>query len=153
MVKQAKCILCHTIDGVGGHSGPELTGDGSKTEAEWIEFHRMTYVQGEKDMKNWIYQHFVNPQKIEPLSGMPVLPIEDPVTHKVRPLNDDDIKALTIYILSLKDPAVESIPQRLLPVYQKSIKKSNCPVLIPPVLLRGEHSNGRREETQTHRLH
>ncbi len=34
---EMKCSMCHKIDGVGGKIGPELSGVGSRKDAEWIK--------------------------------------------------------------------------------------------------------------------
>ncbi len=34
---EMKCSMCHKVDGVGGKIGPELSGVGSRKDAEWIK--------------------------------------------------------------------------------------------------------------------
>lgn len=34
---EMKCPMCHKMDGVGGKIGPELSGVGSRKDAEWIK--------------------------------------------------------------------------------------------------------------------
>ena len=34
---EMKCAMCHKVDGVGGKIGPELSGVGSRKDAEWIK--------------------------------------------------------------------------------------------------------------------
>ena len=34
---EMKCPMCHKIEGVGGKIGPELSGVGSRKDAEWIK--------------------------------------------------------------------------------------------------------------------
>lgn len=69
------CGACHMIGGVGGTSGPDLSHVGSKQpDAQWQT------------------QHLKDPQSVTPGSAMP------PYAH----LSDEDIQALTNYMLSLK---------------------------------------------------
>lgn len=67
------CAGCHTINGIGGTSGPDLTHVGSKRN------------------KAWLAGHFRNPQAYVANSAMPK--VEAP---------DADIEHLTEYMLSLK---------------------------------------------------
>ncbi len=68
------CSACHTIGGIGGTSGPDLTRVGAKYDGEW---HR---------------KHFKDPQSVVPGSAMP------PFAH----LSDEEIEVLTNYMLSLR---------------------------------------------------
>lgn len=68
-----KCSACHTINGIGGTTGPDLTHVGSKRDAHWLK------------------EHFENPQKVVPNSAMPK--VEAP---------EADIEKLTDYMLTLK---------------------------------------------------
>jgi nitric oxide reductase subunit C len=67
------CSNCHTINGIGGTSGPDLTHVGSKHD------------------KDWFIGHFKDPQKLVKNSAMP------PVTA-----SDLAIGQLTAYMLTLK---------------------------------------------------
>lgn len=71
--QQLGCGGCHRIHGVGGAVGPDLS-----------------YVGDRRD-RDWLTRHFRNPQSVVPGSVMP------PVNA-----SDDDIEALTAYMLSLK---------------------------------------------------
>ncbi len=71
--QQLGCGGCHRIHGVGGAVGPDLS-----------------YVGDQRD-HDWLIRHFHNPQSVVPGSVMP------PVNA-----SDDDIEALTAYMLSLK---------------------------------------------------
>lgn len=73
---QKACPACHTIGGVGGKVGPDLTAEGGKPG---------------RDLE-WHVRHFRNPAAVVPGSIMP--PLAD--------LSEDDIKALAEYMLSLK---------------------------------------------------
>jgi nitric oxide reductase subunit C len=67
------CSGCHTINGIGGTSGPDLTHVGSKRDGTWL------------------IGHFKDPGKYVPHSAMP----------KVE-ASDADIERLTEYMLTLK---------------------------------------------------
>ena len=67
------CSACHTIHGIGGTSGPDLTAVGSKRDHDWL------------------FGHFKDPEKYVKNSAMP------PLT-----LPDAEIEHLTAYMLNLK---------------------------------------------------
>jgi nitric oxide reductase subunit C len=67
------CSSCHTINGIGGMSGPDLTTVGSKRDHDWL------------------FGHFKDPQKYVKNSAMP------PVA-----LPDEELRQLTDYMLTLK---------------------------------------------------
>ena len=66
------CAGCHSVNGSGGTIGPSLNGLS----------HRQT--------KDWVMQHFLDPQKLSPGSVMP--------PYK---LSDSDLNNLTLYLLTL----------------------------------------------------
>jgi nitric oxide reductase subunit C len=68
------CHECHTINGIGGTSGPDLTKVGNRHDREWF------------------IGHFKDPQKFVKNSAMP------PVTA-----SDTEIEQLTVYMLTLKE--------------------------------------------------
>jgi nitric oxide reductase subunit C len=68
------CRNCHTINGIGGTSGPDLTKVGSKHDREWF------------------IGHFKDPQKYVKNSAMP--PVDAP---------DAQIEQLSAYMLTLKE--------------------------------------------------
>jgi nitric oxide reductase subunit C len=68
------CSNCHSINGIGGTSGPDLTKVGSRHDREWF------------------IGHFNDPQKYVKNSAMP------PVTASAQ-----DIEQLTAYMLTLKE--------------------------------------------------
>jgi len=106
---QYGCRGCHTINGVGGHVGPELTGLGSKTELAFALIHDFQYVEGPHTMAQWIYEHFLNPQKIVP--GNPELNYAPTIMPNFG-FTPEQARALTIYVLSLRDPKVDNIPYK-----------------------------------------
>lgn len=69
---QYSCADCHKINGEGESLGPDLSNEGNKRSIEWH------------------FKHFKNPQVFSPESEMPDFE-----------LSDEEIKALTIYMLSL----------------------------------------------------
>ena len=80
---QRGCVACHRIRGVGGALGPDLTFVGSR-----------------KRDPAWHLRHFKDPQATVLGSTMP------PFKH----LPEDELKALTVYMLSLRQ-----MPSALLP--------------------------------------
>lgn len=104
---QYGCRGCHKINGEGGSIGPELTGIGSKTELAFMLIHDFEHVEGPHTMAQWIYEHFLNPQKIVP--GNPELNFAPTIMPNFG-LTPEQAKALTIYVLGLRNPKVDAIP-------------------------------------------
>ena len=71
---QKKCSLCHTIDGVGGKMGGDLSDEGNKGRDE-----------------EWLIKYFKDPKSIIPEAKMP--PVKG---------TDEELKALAAYMMSLK---------------------------------------------------
>ena len=69
------CVACHMIGGVGGTSGPDLTGVGSR-----------------KADADWHLRHLRDPESVVPGSAMP------PYGH----LTDEELGSIVNYMLSLK---------------------------------------------------
>lgn len=101
------CRGCHNINGEGGSIGPELTGLGSKTELAFMLIHDMNHLDGPHTKAMWVYEHFKNPQKVVP--GNPELNFAPTVMPNFG-LTDDQARALTIYMLGLREPKVDAIP-------------------------------------------
>lgn len=72
--QQAGCVACHTLSGIGGTTGPELTKVGQRHEKEWFE--------------TWL----ADPQSVKPGTAMP----------SFSSLGDDKIEALAAYLSSLR---------------------------------------------------
>jgi len=104
---QYGCRGCHKINGEGGSIGPELTGLGSKTELAFMLIHDFEHVEGPHTMAQWIYEHFLNPQKIVP--GNPALNFAPTIMPNFG-LTNEQARALTIYVLGLRNPKVDAIP-------------------------------------------
>ncbi len=73
------CMGCHQIKGVGGQEGPDLTAVGS--QRTWL----------------WLYAHLARPESVVVGSTMPVFP-----------LSRDQIKDITIYLLTLRGDSEQS---------------------------------------------
>lgn len=101
------CRGCHKINGEGGSIGPELTGLGSKTELAFMLIHDFQHVEGAHTKAQWIYEHFLNPQKIVP--GNPELNFAPTVMPNFG-LTKEQATALTIYVLGLRNPQLDAIP-------------------------------------------
>lgn len=104
---QLGCRGCHNINGEGGTVGPELTGLGSKTELAFFLIHDFQHVEGHHTMSQWVYEHFLDPQKIVPGN------LELNLAATIMPnfgLTEEQAKSLTIYILGLRNPKVDAIP-------------------------------------------
>jgi mono/diheme cytochrome c family protein len=73
LFKAGKCSVCHKVGSTGGKLGPDLSNEGNKRKADWLE------------------SYLPNPKSINPKNVMP--PVK---------LKDADLKALIAYVLSLK---------------------------------------------------
>ncbi len=74
LIGELGCIGCHIVEGKGGTIGPELTGVGSRRNADWL------------------YNHFKNPQEANPGSVMPKYD-----------LTDAEIKSLVMLMYGLNE--------------------------------------------------
>jgi len=81
------CLGCHTVSGVGGEEGPDLTRVGDKDPGQ-VDF---AQVPGSRSLANWNLEHFRSPGAVAAGSQMPVLG-----------LAEDQIRTLTFYVLSLR---------------------------------------------------
>jgi mono/diheme cytochrome c family protein len=84
------CRGCHAVAGVGGNDGPDLTRVGERDPGQ-LDF---THVPGERTLAGWLAAHFRAPATVVPGSNMPELG-----------LREEDIAALTLYMLSLRRTA------------------------------------------------
>ncbi len=89
------CLGCHQINGEGGDEGPDLTTVGS--HRNWL----------------WLYAHLARPQGVVPGSTMPVFP-----------LARDQIRDITIYLMTLLDTRDQV---RVMPLRAKHVAKSYEP--------------------------
>lgn len=74
LVNRYLCLGCHQINGEGGEEGPDLSTVGSRRN--WL----------------WLYAHLAKPQAVVVGSTMPVFP-----------LSREEIKEITIYLMTLLD--------------------------------------------------
>jgi mono/diheme cytochrome c family protein len=81
------CLGCHTVSGVGGEEGPDLTRVGDKDPGQ-VDF---AQVPGGRSFAAWNLEHFRSPGAVAAGSQMPVLG-----------LAEDQIRKLTFYVLSLR---------------------------------------------------
>jgi mono/diheme cytochrome c family protein len=81
------CRGCHSVGGVGGDDGPDLTAEGLLDPGR-LDF---TRVPGERTLESWLAEHFRSPAKLVPGSQMPVLG-----------LGEEQIETLIFYLLSLR---------------------------------------------------
>lgn len=104
---QFGCRGCHNINGTGGTIGPELTGLGSKTELAFFLIHDFQHIEGHHTMAHWIYEHFLDPQKVVP--GNPEMNFAATIMPNFG-FTEEQAKDLTIYVLGLRNSKVEGIP-------------------------------------------
>jgi hypothetical protein len=85
LFKAKKCIVCHTVEGRGGATAPEITYFGDK-DPELVDF---SHVIGARTLFNWNYQHLMSPDVVSPHTVMP--------TFNFAP---DEARDLTLLLLS-----------------------------------------------------
>lgn len=113
---QNGCKACHMVQVIqpdGGNVGPELTGIGTKTESEFANTHSFEHVEkvSEHDYTTkyqWLYQHFLDPQKVTP--DNPFTPENDQTVMTNFHMTETEAKLLTQFVSSFRDPAKENIP-------------------------------------------
>lgn len=81
------CLGCHKVSGVGGDEGPDLTRGGEKDPGQ-LNF---AAVQEKPILANWLAEHFRAPVALVAESKMPPVPVDE-----------KDIRKLTLYTLSLR---------------------------------------------------
>jgi len=114
------CVACHAIRQLGSTAvlAPELSSMGSKTELAFYLVHDYSRIQTpEHTTQAWEFEHFLDPQKIVP--GNPDAPnLKERTPPTIMPnwgLTEEEATALSVFVLSLRDPKVESIPRAYLP--------------------------------------
>lgn len=114
------CGACHAIRQFGTNptAAPEISNLGSKTELAFLLVHDFSQLESEDHItRMWEWEHFKNPQKIVP--GNPDAPNpRDRTSPTIMPdwdLTDEEATALTVFVLSLRDPQVENVPRKYLP--------------------------------------
>lgn len=94
-----ECTSCHTIRGVGEVIAPDLTEYGDRTEHEFEQTHVLKHVEGTKNLYNWTYQHFLDPQKVTP--GDPAIGMEPTIMPNFG-FTPEQAHALTTYVTSFR---------------------------------------------------
>ncbi|HEY6394434.1 MAG TPA: c-type cytochrome [Candidatus Binataceae bacterium] len=97
LFKKKKCLVCHVVEGRGGHTGPELTYEGDKNP-ELFDYSRAV---GRRTVFNWQFQHLKTPDKIWPGTQMPEYAF-----------SDREARALTLLLLSWKQ---QKFPPQYIP--------------------------------------
>ena len=87
LFRQQSCGSCHKVGGRGGSLSLPLDNMGMRTIHELP----LQFLKGSRTPWTWLEQHFRNPQEIVPASLM-----------KKMELNDTEVQALTVYMLSLR---------------------------------------------------
>ncbi len=114
------CVACHAIRQLGSTAvlAPELSSMGSKTELAFYLVHDFSKIKSpEHTTRAWEWEHFKDPQKIVPGNPNAKNP-KDRLPPTIMPnwdLTDEEATALTVFVLSLRDPKVENIPRSYLP--------------------------------------
>ncbi len=114
------CVACHAIRQLGSTSvlAPEISSMGSKTELAFYLVHDYSKIESpEHTTRAWEFEHFKDPQKIVPGNPNAENP-KDRTSPTIMPnweLTDEEATALTVFVLSLRDPKVENIPRSYLP--------------------------------------
>lgn len=120
LARELGCGACHTVKQLGTIStlAPELSGMGSRTELAFYLVHDFSKIDSpEHTFQSWEFEHFKDPQKIVP-GTMNATDPKDRVPPTIMPnwgLSDDEATALTVFVMSLRDPKVEAIPRQYLP--------------------------------------
>jgi hypothetical protein len=66
-IKKKKCLICHSIEGQGGHTAPDITYEGDKDP----ELFNFSHVTGARTLFNWQVQHLIEAGKVSPGTAMP----------------------------------------------------------------------------------
>ncbi len=120
LARELGCGACHTIQQFGTVStlAPELSGGGSKTELAFYLVHDFSKIKSkDHTFQTWEFEHFLDPQKIVP-GTMDAKDPKDRVPPTIMPywgLSADEATALTIFVMSLRDPKIDAIPRQYLP--------------------------------------
>ncbi|HZY60120.1 MAG TPA: c-type cytochrome [Candidatus Binataceae bacterium] len=67
LIKKKKCLVCHSVEGQGGHTAADLTYEGDK-DPELFDF---SHVSGPRTLFNWQVQHLTEAGKVSPGTAMP----------------------------------------------------------------------------------
>ncbi len=115
LFREKGCRGCHKLAGEGGVLGKNLDGIGSRPK----HYFSLRYVEGDKTAYAWLREHFVDPAKIVPDSGMKVV------------LNDEEADLLTVYMLTMKSGEIPKEYRRIMnyperPVTGEALYRMYC---------------------------
>ncbi len=99
------CIGCHSLNGEGGKAAPDLTEVGAKYPDQFD----MRHLKGVESVQNWVYEHFKDPQAV--VQADPAIDIHFPSdmpNAEQLGMSDDDVRAVTTYVMSLNGEKVFS---------------------------------------------
>ncbi|MFQ5666977.1 MAG: c-type cytochrome [Candidatus Binatia bacterium] len=131
-----KCLVCHTVQGRGGATGPELTYVGDKNP-ELFDF---SHVTGRHTLLNWHVQHLLDPDVVSPNTEMPPYGF-----------SEDEARGLALLLLSWKKL---SLPPRYIPgPPQAAVPKAVHARPIPPVVLGAEQGRAAFLKRGCHTCH
>ncbi len=120
MKAKAACLGCHKLLDEGPQKNapcPELSKEGSKRDYEYDYFNvDDRFHIGHNSVLSWHYEHFKDPSKTSPGTKMPNFG-----------LTDEEIKALTIFVLSHKDVEKEKIPVQYLSAWDSASSLEEVP--------------------------
>ena len=88
LFKDMHCSGCHKVAPGDGVMAPVLTDFADKGTGHFD----FTYINGDHSRQNWVMEHFKDLQRVTPSSPM-----------RIYAMNDDQIAALTTYVLSLTE--------------------------------------------------
>jgi mono/diheme cytochrome c family protein len=94
LFNKSGCIGCHAVNGWGGNISVDIGEIGDKVIEE-LDF---THVEGRHTVANWLYEHFLNPQKITP--ARPDLGVPYPSAMPNHSFRESEAAALTALMLS-----------------------------------------------------
>ncbi|MFH1422067.1 MAG: c-type cytochrome, partial [Planctomycetota bacterium] len=129
------CFRCHKVDGIGGTTGPELTGFGDKSVIEFQTTHDLSRISkppyNRYHMVEWVYNHFKNPRSVFPEHKI-VFPdgTQDKILPTIMPdfkFSDEEAEDLTALVLSFKS---RNLPQRYLTGIENIKSKTDDPHII-----------------------